>query len=77
MLNTVWCVCMCVIMCILFLDIHIKSTFTLLLYSCTYNILLFYIGVPEQALGWCPLGFGLAVENELSELPYLHVCGQG
>ena len=27
-----------------------------------------YTGVPEQALGWFPLGLGLAVEDEPSEL---------
>ena len=27
-----------------------------------------HIGVPEQALGWFPLGLGLVVEDEPSEL---------
>ena len=31
------------------------------------------IGVPEQALGWFPLGLGLVVEDEPSELfKYFH-----
>ena len=28
------------------------------------------VGVSEQALGWFPLGFGLAVEDEPSEIFY-------
>ena len=30
-----------------------------------------YIGAPEQTLGWFPLGLGLVVEDEPSELSYL------
>ena len=38
-----------------------------LAFVCVYTC----VGVPEQALGWFPLGLGLVIEDEPSELSCL------